>query len=154
MSALDLVELGAICSCRQGGSCHAETQRRPFNVPANCETATSVSGSSEWAVLGAEGQTWSIPKGLIEEGEDALEAAKRDVFGEIGSKIEGDFDWLGEYRQPGGKLVLVWSVVANVYADTIVSNTFQMALLQIFILVIMAVSWYVDYLAASRFSRL
>ncbi|OWK26096.1 NUDIX hydrolase [Rhizobium yanglingense] len=68
---------------------------------------------------------WSIPKGLMDQGEDALEAAKREVFEEVGSKIEGNFNWLGEYRQPGGKVVLVWSIEADIAADAIVSNTFQ-----------------------------
>ncbi|ULJ76000.1 NUDIX domain-containing protein [Rhizobium gallicum] len=68
---------------------------------------------------------WSIPKGLMDQGEDALEAAKREVFEEVGSKIEGNFNWLGEYRQPGGKVVLVWSIEADIAAAAIVSNTFQ-----------------------------
>jgi predicted NUDIX family NTP pyrophosphohydrolase len=61
----------------------------------------------------------------MEQGEDALEAAKREVLEEVGSKIEGNFTWLGEYRQPGGKVVLVWSIEADIDAEAIVSNTFQ-----------------------------
>lgn len=71
---------------------------------------------------------WSIPKGLVEEGEDELAAAIRETAEEIGETVEGSFQWLGEYRQPGGKRVLVWSVEADPPIDQshIVSNTFSM----------------------------
>lgn len=68
---------------------------------------------------------WSIPKGLVDEGEDELAAAKREVFEEVGARIEGDCEWLGEYRQPGGKRVLAWSIEADIDAATVVSNTFR-----------------------------
>jgi predicted NUDIX family NTP pyrophosphohydrolase len=69
---------------------------------------------------------WSIPKGLIEEDENELAAAKREAAEELGSTIGGQFKRLGEYRQPGGKVVIAWSVKADLDADTIASNTFQM----------------------------
>lgn len=71
---------------------------------------------------------WTIPKGLVETGEDPLEAARREAFEEIGLHVEGDFRWLGQYRQPGGKLVLVWAVepAVDIAADAIVSNSFLM----------------------------
>lgn len=71
---------------------------------------------------------WSIPKGLVEDGEDELTAARREVMEEIGEKVEGKFVWLGDYRQPSGKHVLAWSVEADIGVDIdrIVSNTFRM----------------------------
>jgi predicted NUDIX family NTP pyrophosphohydrolase len=71
---------------------------------------------------------WSIPKGLVEDGEDELEAARRESFEEIGIKLDGPFNWLGEYRQPGGKRVLAWCVEADaaIDIDHIRSNTFTM----------------------------
>ncbi|KKX28206.1 NUDIX domain-containing protein [Rhizobium sp. LC145] len=71
---------------------------------------------------------WSIPKGLIDEGEDELTAARREVMEEVGATIEGTFEWLGEYRQPGGKRVLAWAVEADIDIDpeTIASNMFTM----------------------------
>ncbi|CAN7177059.1 NUDIX domain-containing protein [Neorhizobium sp. LjRoot104] len=68
---------------------------------------------------------WSIPKGLVDEGEDELAAAKREVFEEVGARIDGPFEWLGEYRQPGGKRVLAWSVEADINTAIVVSNMFQ-----------------------------
>ncbi len=71
---------------------------------------------------------WSIPKGLVEDGEDELEAAKREVREEIGLTVEGECRWLGEYRQPGGKRVLAWCVedITGFDPTRLVSNMFSM----------------------------
>ena len=71
---------------------------------------------------------WSIPKGLIEPGEDELAAAIRETREELGVEIEGTFLSLGEYRQPSGKIVVVWSVNADpiLSMDTLRSSEFQM----------------------------
>ncbi|MBX4926326.1 NUDIX domain-containing protein [Rhizobium binae] len=69
---------------------------------------------------------WSIPKGLIEPGEDELSAAIREAREELGVEIEGAFAPLGEYRQPGGKVVVVWSVEAEVDVETVRSSEFQL----------------------------
>jgi predicted NUDIX family NTP pyrophosphohydrolase len=69
---------------------------------------------------------WSIPKGGVEPQEDDLTAACREVREEIGASIEGPFALLGEFRQPGGKLVIAWAVAADVDVTTVVSNSFEM----------------------------
>lgn len=71
---------------------------------------------------------WSIPKGIVENGEDGLAAARREAREELGIDIDGSFEPLGEYRQPGGKIVVAWSVEADPAIDltSIASNTFQM----------------------------
>lgn len=71
---------------------------------------------------------WSIPKGLVNEGEDELVAARREVLEEIGAEVDGDFRWLGEYKQPGGKRVLAWCVEdrLGIDAGSIASNSFMM----------------------------
>ncbi|MBX4934225.1 NUDIX domain-containing protein [Rhizobium bangladeshense] len=70
---------------------------------------------------------WSIPKGLIEAGEDELSAAIREAQEELGAELQGTFARLGEYRQPGGKVVVVWSVEADASLDveTVRSSEFQ-----------------------------
>ena len=68
---------------------------------------------------------WSIPKGIVEAGEEDLEAAIRETREELGVVIEGDFRLLGEYRQPGGKIVVAWSVEADLDADHIESIEFE-----------------------------
>jgi len=69
---------------------------------------------------------WSIPKGLIDENEDGLAAARREAEEELGVAIDGDFQPLGSYRQPGGKIVTAWSVESDVDTDAVKSNFFTM----------------------------
>ena len=69
---------------------------------------------------------WSIPKGLVEENEDELAAARREAGEELGIAIEGDFEPVGSYRQAGGKIVIAWSVEADLDADAVKSNMFSM----------------------------
>jgi predicted NUDIX family NTP pyrophosphohydrolase len=49
--------------------------------------------------------SWSIPKGLIAEGEKPLAAARREFTEETGHRPRGKSLPLGEAKQPGGKLV-------------------------------------------------
>ncbi|MBY3224975.1 NUDIX domain-containing protein [Rhizobium laguerreae] len=60
---------------------------------------------------------WSIPKGLVETGEDELAAAIRETAEELGVPVDGRFKPLGEYRQPGGKIVVAWSIEADPVLD-------------------------------------
>lgn len=53
--------------------------------------------------------TWSIPKGEIEEGEDYLEAAQREMLEETGVVAKGPFAPLGEVVQKAGKHVHGWA---------------------------------------------
>jgi len=68
---------------------------------------------------------WSIPKGEMDEGEDAEFAARREFMEEIGVAILGSLDPLGEIRQRGGKLVIAFAVEGDVDVRTIKSNTFE-----------------------------
>ncbi|TPK57681.1 NUDIX domain-containing protein [Mesorhizobium sp. B2-4-19] len=69
---------------------------------------------------------WSIPKGLIDEDEDELAAAQREAGEELGITVDGSFARLGDYKQPGGKIVIAWSVEADLDATATRSNTFIM----------------------------
>ncbi len=69
---------------------------------------------------------WSIPKGEIAEGEDALEAAKREFREETGFAVDGTFEALEPVKQAGGKTVYAWSIEGEVDASAIRSNTFSM----------------------------
>lgn len=69
---------------------------------------------------------WSIPKGEFEEGEDPLEAAKREVQEETGMKVEGKFIELTPVRQKSGKLVLAWAIKGDFDPEKIQSNEFEM----------------------------
>src|SRR6266446_6443774 len=52
---------------------------------------------------------WTIPKGEIEEGEDALAAAKREFEEELGLRPDGRFVELQPVRQKSGKMVRAWA---------------------------------------------
>jgi predicted NUDIX family NTP pyrophosphohydrolase len=69
---------------------------------------------------------WSIPKGLCEDGEEPLDAARREFAEELGSACpDGDALELGEIRQKSGKRVLAWAVEGDLDADAITSNAFE-----------------------------
>ncbi|UBQ04047.1 NUDIX domain-containing protein [Curtobacterium sp. TXMA1] len=70
-------------------------------------------------------RAWSIPKGLLEDGEDPLAAARREFAEEIGvAAPDGPALDLGEVRQASGKRVRVFAVRADDFAvDAVRSNT-------------------------------
>jgi predicted NUDIX family NTP pyrophosphohydrolase len=70
--------------------------------------------------------SWSIPKGLIAEGEIALAAAKREFAEETGHQPRSKTLPLGDAKQPGGKIVHVWAVQENWDAALLKSNPFEM----------------------------
>jgi predicted NUDIX family NTP pyrophosphohydrolase len=70
---------------------------------------------------------WSIPKGLIDDGEEPLAAAKREFSEELGlAAPEGEFVELGEVEQHNKKIVSAWAVEADMVVSDIKSNTFEM----------------------------
>ncbi len=81
-------------------------------------------GGPYWAKK--DRHAWSIPKGLCAEGEDPLEAAKREFREETGFVRDGNFVALGALRQPGGKTVLAWALEGDCDAEAIASSTFAM----------------------------
>jgi predicted NUDIX family NTP pyrophosphohydrolase len=68
---------------------------------------------------------WSIPKGELEEGEEAEVAARREFMEETGVALSRSLDPLGEIRQRGGKRVIAFAVEGDVDVRTIRSNTFE-----------------------------
>ncbi|MBN1786057.1 MAG: NUDIX domain-containing protein [Candidatus Methanofastidiosa archaeon] len=70
--------------------------------------------------------SWSIPKGLIEEGENLLDAAKREFKEETGFAVDGDFIKLGELEQPSKKVVHAWALEGDLEESKVKSNTFSL----------------------------
>jgi predicted NUDIX family NTP pyrophosphohydrolase len=69
---------------------------------------------------------WTVPKGLVDPGEDPLAAAQREFQEETGFTASGPFALLGTFRQPGGKLVMIWSAEGDCDPSKLVSNLFEM----------------------------
>lgn len=71
-------------------------------------------------------RAWSIPKGVLEEGESPEEAARREFLEELGVPVpEGPWTNLGSVRQ-SRKDVLVWAVEADLDPATVVPGTFDL----------------------------
>jgi predicted NUDIX family NTP pyrophosphohydrolase len=74
---------------------------------------------------------WSIPKGLVEPGEETWAAAAREFAEELGQPIIGQAGGgepapLSPCRTPGGKLILAWLVEADLDLGGLRSNLFEM----------------------------
>ncbi|HSU38118.1 MAG TPA: NUDIX domain-containing protein [Polyangiaceae bacterium] len=69
---------------------------------------------------------WTIPKGEIEAGEDALAAAQRELLEETGFSLAGPFLPLGSVKQKNGKTVHAWACEASVDTEALRSNQFSM----------------------------
>jgi predicted NUDIX family NTP pyrophosphohydrolase len=74
---------------------------------------------------GRDAGIWSIPKGLVEPGEDDLAAALREFEEETGLRPDGPFHPLPAARYASGKLVLAWAVEGDCDPAAIISNTFE-----------------------------
>ncbi len=81
-------------------------------------------GGPLWA--GKDAGVWSIPKGGIDAGEEALDAAIRETREELGLEVDGPFMALAPIRQTGGKLVVAWAACADFDPATLVSSTFEL----------------------------
>ncbi len=69
---------------------------------------------------------WSIPKGLLEEGEDALAAATREFEEETGQLPQGLSIELGIFKQPSGKRIHAFAIEGEFDLSTFRSNSFAM----------------------------
>jgi predicted NUDIX family NTP pyrophosphohydrolase len=68
---------------------------------------------------------WSIPKGEVGEGEDALAAAIREFHEETNVSVSGEYTPLDAVKQPSGKIIHAWATQADFDAGAIRSNTFS-----------------------------
>lgn len=69
---------------------------------------------------------WTVPKGEYAEGEDPLDAARREFTEETGFSAAGEFVELGTIKQTGGKLVNVWAFEGDCDPRDLRSGTFEM----------------------------
>jgi len=69
---------------------------------------------------------WSIPKGLVDPGEDNLAAAKREFEEETSIPPSEPFIGLGEIWQKSGKRIFAWAFQRSGAAPCVKSNLFTM----------------------------
>ena len=77
-------------------------------------------GGPFWA--NRDSGAWTIPKGVVEDGEDLLDAARREFNEETGIVATGPFIPLGSIKQKAGKTVHAWAWEGDADASTITSN--------------------------------
>jgi predicted NUDIX family NTP pyrophosphohydrolase len=92
--------------------------------PDGPEVLLAHPGGPLWARRDAG--AWMIPKGLVEPGETALQAALREFTEETGLTVTGEFRPLRAIRQAGGKQVQAWAVEADLDISGFKPGTFEM----------------------------
>jgi len=81
-------------------------------------------GGPFWS--GRDEGAWSIPKGVFDDSEQPLEAARREFREETGFDVDGRFLDLGSLKQPSGKIVHAWTLKRDIDASRMRSNTFTL----------------------------
>jgi predicted NUDIX family NTP pyrophosphohydrolase len=69
---------------------------------------------------------WTIPKGLVEPGDDLLATARREFTEETNLAAEGEVFALDPVNQRSGKTVQAYAFEADFDLATFASNTFEM----------------------------
>lgn len=69
---------------------------------------------------------WTIPKGVVAEGEALIDAARREFEEETGIRPQPPFRPLGSVRQRAGKLVHAWAWEGDADPATVSSNSMRL----------------------------
>ena len=81
-------------------------------------------GGPYWAKKDAG--VWSIPKGLLNENEEPIQAAERELKEETGIDIKGDLIKLTPIKQKNNKIVFAWALEQDFNPPDMKSNFFEM----------------------------
>jgi predicted NUDIX family NTP pyrophosphohydrolase len=96
-----------------------------YRVSAHTEVLLAHPGGPYWEKR--DTGVWTIPKGLFENDEDPLSAARREFFEETGTRPpNGTYHALRPVRMKGGKTIYAWAVAGDLDEKTVHSNTFRM----------------------------
>jgi predicted NUDIX family NTP pyrophosphohydrolase len=81
-------------------------------------------GGPFWAKKDAA--TWTIPKGLVEPGDELIVAARREFTEETNLVVHGDMIELAPVAQRSGKLVHAFAIEADLDISQFASNSFAL----------------------------
>ena len=70
--------------------------------------------------------TWSIPKGIVEAGDDLLATAQREFAEETGLRVDGSFTPLQPVKQTSGKIVHAFAMEADLDLTQFAGGHFEM----------------------------
>lgn len=92
-------------------------------TPRGLEVFLAHPGGPFWQ--GRDDGAWTIPKGVVAEGEALLDAARREFTEETGLVPQAPYLALGSVRQKAGKTVHAWAWEGDADADQVRSNTMR-----------------------------
>jgi len=95
----------------------------PFRRRGQLQVLLAHPGGPYWAKKDAG--AWTIPKGLVNAGEELLAAALREFTEETGFVASGPFVPLAPVKQKSGKVVHAFACAGDFDPDTLVCNTFD-----------------------------
>src|SRR5690242_13203976 len=95
-----------------------------FRQRSGLEVLLGHPGGPFWA--SKDEGAWTIPKGLVETGDDLVAAARREFTEETGLVVEGNMIELTPVAQKSGKLVHAFAVERDFDLSHFASNTFAL----------------------------
>jgi predicted NUDIX family NTP pyrophosphohydrolase len=95
-----------------------------FRRRGDIEVLLAHPGGPFWAKK--DDGAWTIPKGLVETGDDIVAAARREFEEETGLVAKGPLTELTPVRQKSGKLVYAFAFEQDFDLAGFVSNTFEL----------------------------
>jgi predicted NUDIX family NTP pyrophosphohydrolase len=90
-------------------------------TPSGLEVLLAHPGGPFW--VNRDAGAWTIPKGIADEGEALLDAARREFSEETGILATGPFIPLGAIKQKSGKVVHAWAWEGDADAGATTSNS-------------------------------
>ena len=91
--------------------------------PGGLEVFLAHPGGPFWT--GRDAGAWTIPKGVVDEGEELLAAACREFQEETGVSPRGPYLPLGSVRQKGGKVIHAWAWEGDADPERVISNVMR-----------------------------
>jgi predicted NUDIX family NTP pyrophosphohydrolase len=95
-----------------------------YRNPGKFEVLLAHPGGPYWARKDAG--AWTIPKGLVESGDELLATAQREFTEETGFVARGPFHPLAPVTQKSGKIVHAFATQGDFDPAQLVSNTFEL----------------------------